>query len=73
MKNPVIPFPGVRSDPASDEEEQIRAAVQELGDAAASDPIPERLRLLATELGRALDARQAELRATDLPDNGTDP
>lgn len=69
MKNPVIPFPGTRSDRPSDEDDHIHRATQDLAVSVAADPVPERLRVLAAELGQALDARQADLSNPERTEN----
>ena len=58
MNNSVIPFPEEPSDRASEEEARLRAAAQALLDAVAAEPVPDRLRHLAAELGRALEEQR---------------
>ena len=58
MKTPVIPFPETPADWLAEGDEIVRAAAQDLVDAVAAEPVPERLRLLAAELGRALERRR---------------
>lgn len=63
MKNTVIPFPLAPSEAAPDlkpgnsGDEVTRAALRDMREAIAEEPTPERLRVLAEELGRVLDAR----------------
>jgi len=60
MSSSVISFPGpwLR---VSEKEKLIQAASQELLSVVMDQPVPVRLHALATELGRALDKRSAEL------------
>lgn len=65
MKNRVIPFPRTFQDPSPEQEELFWAAGQDLIDDVAAEPVPERLNMLAVELGRALDQRRAALSHKD--------
>lgn len=67
MNNSVIPFPEEPEDRASEQEARLRAAAQALLDAVAAEPVPDRLRLLAEELGRALDQQRASEADADSP------
>ncbi|WP_092903484.1 hypothetical protein [Rhodobacter sp. 24-YEA-8] len=72
MSNSVIPFPGPDLGRASDEDDLVETAGQELLSAVMAQPVPDRLHALAAELGKALDRRMADF-STGQSEGSTDP
>ncbi|MBL4918900.1 hypothetical protein [Szabonella alba] len=60
MNRRAIPFPGQPPAQPPYEEEPLSHEAKELAEQIAAEPVPERLRMMAAELGRALDARQKD-------------
>lgn len=61
--DPLTPPPLDKSADADDQ--RLQAAARLLVEAIAAEPVPERLRELAMELGKALDQRQRESKVGD--------